>query len=355
MKPEWREFLLNRGAELTDGAVRTFGNPERELRIVTAGDVLADLSHTGLIAAYGEDTAAFLQGQVTSDVRAVSGARSQLSAYCSPKGRMLAAFRIFQRDETLYLSMPRASVEPTLKRLRMFVLRAKVTLEDASDSLVRIGYSGPGAEAELAEQLGSVPAAEHETLTVRGYTVVRIPGPHPRFEIFGELDAMKKLWTALDVRAAPVGGEHWHLLDVRAGLPVVYPETTDAFVPQMANLHLLEGVNFKKGCYTGQEVVARMQYLGKLKRRMYRAHVAAEPCPAPGTALFAAASTSAQGVGKVVTAAPAPDGGCELLAVVEIASREAGEVRLGAADGPALSFLELPYPFPAPAPEADSE
>ena len=346
MKPEWREFLLNKGAEFSDGVVRSFGNAERELRVVTTGDVLADLSHTGLIAASGEETVSFLQGQVTSDVRQVSATWSQLSAYCSPKGRMLAAFRIFQRGDTLYLSMPRATVEPTLKRLRMFVLRAKVTLEDASDSLVRIGFSGPHAEEQLREQLGAVPGSEHEALESGGYTALRIPGPHPRFEIYGELEPMKKLWTALDVRAAPVGAEPWHLLDLRAGLPVVYPETADAFVPQMANLQLLEGISFKKGCYTGQEVVARMQYLGKLKRRMFRAHIDAEACPPAGAPLFAAGSSSGQGVGKVVSAAPDPDGGCELLAVVEITSREADDVRLGDGDGPRLTFLELPYSVP---------
>jgi len=346
MKPEWREFLLNRGAEFADGSVQTFGNPERELRVVTVGNVLADLSHTGLIAAYGEDTVGFLQGQVTSDVRRVSPRASQLSAYCSPKGRMLATFRIFQRGETLYLSMPRAAVEPTLKRLRMFVLRAKVTLEDASDSLVRIGFSGPDADAQLREQLGAAPGAPHQALQSGDYTTIRIPAHHPRFEIYGELEPMKKLWTSLDVHAAPVGRDHWHLLDVRAAVPVVYPETVDAFVPQMTNLQILDGISFKKGCYTGQEVVARMQYLGKLKRRMFRAHTDAADAPPPGTALFAPGSSSGQGVGKVVTAAPAPDGGWELLAVVEIASQAAGDVRLGDADGPRLTFLDLPYAVP---------
>lgn len=345
MKPEWREFLLNKGAEFADGAVQTFGNPERELSVVTTGVVLADLSHTGLIAAYGDDTAAFLQGQVTSDVREVSPTTSQLSAYCSPKGRMLAAFRIFQRGETYYLAMPRVTVEGILKRLRMFVLRSKVTLEDGSDGLVRVGFSGPDADNQLREHLGSAPETTGAVVQSGGLTVIRIAGPHPRFEIYGEPDPMEKLWTALDVRAAPVGGDPWHLLDIRAGLPAVYAETADAFVPQMANLHLLEGVSFKKGCYTGQEVVARMQYLGKLKRRMYRAHAEAGERPEPGAPLFAPGA--AQAVGKVVTAAPSPDGGWELLAVVEIGSQEAGEVRVGATDGPALHFLDLPYPLAA--------
>lgn len=346
MKSDWKEFLLNKGAEVQDdGSVQTYGNPERELQIASTGDVLADLSHLGMIAVHGEEAATFLQGQLTSDVREVGERRSQLSAYCSPKGRMLASFRIFMRGDSYYLVLPRDLLEPTLKRLRMFVLRAKASLEDASDALVRIGFSGPKAESELKDYLGQVPEQVDQVLQAKELTVIRVPGPHPRFEIHGEMEPMQKLWTALDVRGAPVGRAPWELLDIRAALPVIREQTSDAFVPQMTNLQVLGGVNFKKGCYTGQEVVARMQYLGKLKRRMYRARAEVAECPPPGESLFAAGS-SGQGAGKVVNAQVSPDGGCELLAVVEIAARESGPVHLGSESGPALEFLDLPYEFP---------
>lgn len=346
MKSDWKEFLLNKGAEIReDDSVQSFGNPERELRVASTGDVLADLSQLGLISVHGEDAADFLQGQLTSDVRQVDEQHSQLSAYCSPKGRMLASFRIFMRGDTYYLALPRELLEPTLKRLRMFVLRAKATLEDASETLVRIGFSGPQADTELRAYLERIPEQPDEVAQAKGLTVIRVPGPHPRFEIHGELEPMQKLWTVLDVRGAPVGREPWELLDIRAALPVIRSQTSDAFVPQMTNLQLLGGVNFKKGCYTGQEVVARMQYLGKLKRRMYRAHVDAAACPEPGETLVAADGGS-QSAGKVVDARPAPDGGCELLAVVEIAARESGDIRLRDGTGPVLEFLDLPYEFP---------
>lgn len=346
MKPEWKTFLENRGAEFIDGTVVSFGNPVRELRMVTTGDVITDLSHWGLVAVHGEDAQAFLQGQFTNDLREVSESHSQLNAFCSPKGRVLANFRIFRRNSSYYLRMPRAQVDPCLKRLRMFVLRAQVTLEDASDHLVRIGLSGPEVESRLREQFGKAPQQPDDALQVDDLTVVRLRGPQPRFEIYGELDAMKKLWTALDVHAAPVGCQPWALLDVYAGVPVIHPDTSDAFVPQMINLQIIDGVNFKKGCYTGQEVVARMQYLGKLKRRMYRAHIDMSECPPPGTQLFARESTSGQGAGRVVNAAPAPAGGCELLVVVEIASRESDAIHLSSIDGPPLQFESLPYEFP---------
>ena len=140
-----------------------------------------------------------------------------------------------------------------------------------------------------------------------------------------------------------VGRDFWALADIRAGIPSVLEETVEAFVPQMANLQLVGGVSFTKGCYTGQEVVARMQYLGKLKRRMYLAHVVSANAPKPGDELFARGSTSGQGAGKVVDAQPAGDG-YDLLAVIEINSLEQQSVHLGEA-GPALELLDLPYEF----------
>ncbi len=349
MKSDWKAFLQHKGAEVSDdGFVQSFGNEERELRVVTTGEVIADLSHLGLIAVYGEDAAAFLQGQFTGDVRQVDSGHSQLSAYCSPKGRMLANFRIFMRGDRYFLCLPRTLVEGTVKRLRMFVLRAKVTLEDASDSLVRIGFSGPQSESELRAYLGNLPPQVDEAVQAKDLTAIRLPGPHPRFEIHGELEPMKKLWTTLDVHAAPVGRDPWELLDIRAGLPMVYEQTADAFVPQMTNLQVLGGVNFKKGCYTGQEVVARMQYLGKLKRRMYRARVDASEQPQPGDGVFAEGSNG-QSTGKVVSARRAPDGGFELLAVLEIARTHDAPLHLGNAGGPVLELLDLPYALPDPA------
>lgn len=346
MKPDWKDFLSDAGAEFDErGIVASFGNSERELRVVTAGKILCDLSHLGLISAHGADTQTFLQGQLTNDVRQVNEKHSQLTAYCNPKGRMLAIMRLFQRDDTYYLQLPETILEPILKRLRMFVMRSEVDLEDASDALVRIGVSGPGVDGDLREALGGAPEHENDVMQQGDLTVMRIPGPHPRFEIAGELDAIRKLWDQLNVRAAPVGTKHWGLLDILAGVPSVNVETSEAFVPQMANLELVNGVSFQKGCYTGQEVVARSQYLGKLKRRMYRAHVDSDETPTRGAELFDATDKSGQAAGKIVEVQTHPDGGFELLAVVQIGSAAAGALHLGAADGPSVELRELPYAF----------
>lgn len=342
MKPEWKDFLINAGAEFGEAGVESFGNPEREKRVATTGNILCDLSHRGLISVYGEDAQSFLQGQFSNDLRQVDAGHSQLNSYCTPKGRMLANFRLFLRGETYYLRMPREMVEPMLKRLHMYVLRSKVTLEDADDALVRFGYSGPEAAAELAEAAGQAPEQVDDVVESRGLTILRVAGPHPRFEIYGELEPAARLWERLNVRAAPVGAGPWALLDILAGIPTIYPQTSEAFVPQMANMHLIGGVSFKKGCYPGQEVVARMQYLGRLKRRMYRLHLETDTRPEPGTEIFGAGE---EAVGRIVDAQPHPDGGIEALAVLQIEAAEGGALRVGAPQGPQARLGELPYPF----------
>jgi folate-binding protein YgfZ len=156
---------------------------------------------------------------------------------------------------------------------------------------------------------------------------------------------MQALWEEARQTATPTSRQAWALLDIRAGIPTVYPETVEAFVPQMANLQLVEGVSFTKGCYTGQEVVARMQYLGKLKRRMYRVRVDTGQPVEPGMELFSASSDSGQGAGRVVDAAASPDGGYEALVVTPISCAEADDLQLGDSGGPALHLLDMPYPF----------
>lgn len=295
----------------------------------------------------GADAATFLQGQLTNDIRDVSLSHSQISAYCSPKGRMLACMRIFMRDDTYYLSLPRDILDATVQRLRMFVLRAKVTLSDVSDVLVYAGYAGEHAAATLRTALGTIPTQPDEVIHVNGLTLLRLPhrdAHASRFGIIGEVAAAQALWNTLLDSAQAVGANVWDLLDIRAGIPSVYTTTRDAFVPQMANLDTIGGISFKKGCYTGQEIVARMHYLGTLKRRMMLAKITADIAPQPGDALYASGETNAQSIGTIVAAhAATPHGEYEALAVVDIKSAGAGQIHLHNAAGPILTFIPLPY------------
>lgn len=345
MNTSWKTHLEQQGAVFEADTVTDFGNAQAETNAATERLILADLSHLGMITAQGADATDFLQGQLSNDVRQVDASHSQITAYCNPKGRLLASFRLFMRDDAYCLSLPAALLEPTLKRLRMFVLRSQVTLEDGSDTLVTFGYAGPNADTALASAMQGAVPEEPDAVTQNGeLTVIRLPGSQPRFEIHGPAEAAIALWETLRAEAQPVGMGAWALLDILAGIPNIYPGTVDAFIPQMVNLQAIGGVSFKKGCYPGQEIVARTQYLGKLKRRMYRAHVQADHFPQPGEDIYTGGDT--QSAGRIVSAQAAPEGGYELLAVLQIASAES-ELHLGSIDGPTLTLHELPYALEA--------
>ena len=341
MNPDWRTFLTARSAR--DGADAHAPAPGAP---ADADCTRYDLSHLGLIAVRGDDAVTFLQGQLTNDVRAVSDTHSQLSSHCSPKGRMLALFRVLRLGDAIVLQLPRERVADTLKRLRLFVMRAKVTLEDQSDGPIRIGVAGSGAVGALAALGLALPELDNALAVTDEVTVLRLPAPVPRFELIGPFERLAPLWDALTPNSVMGDTDAWALLDIRAGIPTVYNTTVETFVPQMVNMQLIDGVSFDKGCYVGQEVVARMRYLGTLKRRMYLAEVESPTPPQPGDELHSAGSTSEQGAGRVVDARPIGGGRYALLAVVEIAAAEVGDVRLGAT-GSLLHLTAPPYGFSA--------
>lgn len=345
MATAWETFLTDMaGATLTQGGIR-FELSDTERSRLLDSPVLTDLSQLVLISARGEDTLEFLNGQLTSDVREVSDGHSQISGMCNPKGRLLAVLRIFLREDTYHLSLPADLLESTLRRLRMYVLRAKVELNEAGDHLVRFGYSGPETERRLHAALGDIPG-EHDQAALRhGVIVIRLRGPVPRFELCGPLTEMESLWTRLSPGALITDTLHWRLLDILAGVPNVFAPTVEAFVPQMVNLDLLGGISFTKGCYTGQEIVARTRYLGKLKRRMYRLRTGpmeGDP-PGPGTPVYAP-DHGQEPVGTVVDAQPAPSGETEALAVLQI-QHLGHELRLAHPGGQRVMPQAPPYPL----------
>lgn len=347
MNAEWRTLLTGMGAAFEGDHVLNFGNPDAERRTAANGDILADLSHLAVLRAEGAEAQSFLQSQLSNDVKSVSETRAQLSAYCNAKGRMFAVFLIFRSPgDVYYLQLPADIAEPTLKRLRMFILRAKVKLEFADSSFGQIGLSGPNAEATLKATLGKVPRTDYDCISIDEITAIRIPGPYARFVLYGPLQRLQPLWSSLSLKAMPVGAGPWSWLDILAGIPMILPGTVEEFVPQMTNVDLVGGVSFSKGCYPGQEIVARMHYLGRLKQRMFRAHVECGDSPRPGTPLYAP-NLPGQSVGHVLTAQPGPDGGHDLLVVAQLSSHKEGELHLHAFDGPQLILRSLPYPLPS--------
>ena len=341
----WRSFIQSQGAVRVAEHVQHFGNALMERRAAAHENILAERADFTLIRARGEGALEFLNAQLSNDIQLVDATHSQLASWCSPRGRMLVIFRIFRRGEDYYLHFPAGLQETVLKRLRMYVLRAKVTLEPADSELRVFGLSGPHAENMLRESAGFAPGSVDGCETQAEITVIRVAGSLPRFEIIAPSAAAAGLWEKLKRGAIPVGPPVWAWLDIMAGIPRVLPETSEAFVPQMANLEVIGGVNFKKGCYPGQEIVARMQYLGNLKQRMYRAHVDGDIAPRPGESIYAP-NFPGQSAGTVVDAQASPQSGYDLLAVIQINSATAGELHLGSKTGPTLALQPLPYTFP---------
>lgn len=301
--------------------------------------VIADISHFGLIRIEGTDAAKFLQGQFTNDVRQVNSQRSQFSAWCSPQGRVIVNFHLFQRDKAYYLLLPADSVTAVLKRLRMFVLRSAVKLSDVTETIGKFALIGTAASQLLTETWQhQLPENIDDCITHAGMTVLRVRGALPNCVVLGEVTLMTELWEKLITSVAPVATDDWQLQAILAGVPYIDTQLSEVFVPQMLNLQALAAVNFKKGCYSGQEIVARMQYLAALKRRLYYATLPSDTSPQVGAELVVLGSD--QEIGKIVNVIAHPDGTYHLLAVVSI---EAQMQTIGDRSGNILQWYELPY------------
>ena len=297
---------------------------------------VAPLPQYGVIRAEGQDAASFLHGQLTQDTALLGQAEARLAAFCSAKGRMQASFVVFKRSPTeLLLVCPQDILAPTLKRLSMFVMRAKAKLSDASADFSVIGLAGDAMEAIAGKDQPVWAKLDLEA----AHLVALYPADGAR----------RGLWVAPVGTPAPAGpaldAAVWAWGEVRSGIAMVSTPVVDAFVPQMLNYESVGGVNFKKGCYPGQEVVARSQFRGTLKRRAFLAHADAEL--KAGDEIFQAGEPD-QPCGTVAQAAAVPDGvgrGWDAIVALQLSAVEAGDLHLGSATGPALTISPPPYPL----------
>jgi folate-binding protein YgfZ len=307
----------------------------------TNTDGAARLSQWGVIRAQGEEAAKFLHSQLTQDFALLGLQEARLAGFCSAKGRLLATMIGWKSSENeVLLALPAELLPAILKRLSMFVMRAKCKLSDASAETMLWGLSGASAEAWLGD---AAPAQRWASADIGAAKVIRLPGlaTQARFLLAQTAEA--------PTPALPTVSEaDWQWLELLSGQPWVSAATTEQFVPQMLNLELLGGVNFQKGCYPGQEVVARMQYRGTLKRRTYlfetEASLGVEVLP--GQEIFHSEDPG-QPAGLVANAA-LRDGQALLLAETKIAALASGSLHLGSAEGPLLRPVALPYELPEP-------
>lgn len=299
-----------------------------------------ELAQFGLIRFSGEEAQDFLHNQLTCDVSALKLGHSTYGAYCTPKGRVLASFLLWRADQGFFMQLPSSLREPIQKQISKYILRSRVKAADATAEWVLLGVTGKDATALAQRVAGKALHAVHELVQAPDSMVIRLPGD--RFEIVAARDRARAILDMLAAEAQPVDAEHWQQQIIRAGVPIILPATQEAFVPQMVNLDLIGGVSYDKGCYPGQEIVARMHFRGTLKQRMYLANVASTEPPQPGEKFYSPAFGE-QACGAVVNAARSPEGGHDLLAVLQIGAAERGDLHWKSPDGPPLKLLELPY------------
>lgn len=341
MNREWQKFLEQAGAQVSDDGVIEF----QQRTDVNTDEAVCSLASDVVLRVRGDDAELFLQGQFSNDIASLGDGEavsigSQLTTWSSPKGRVLTLFRVIKIEPSHYLmQIPAELVDAIKKRLQMFVMRAKVTFE-LDVELLCLGVSGDQACSLIKNTVGVLPADVDSSVEFEGSILTRVRGGIPRIEIITTLPQAVRFWQQVAPVCQQSGDQLWRLQNIDAGVPSIRTATTEAFVLQMLNLQHINGVSFKKGCFPGQEVVARMQYLGKLKRRMYRAKVLTAGIPQAGAELFNEGVNSA--VGKVVDAQADANNEVRLLAVVSIEAankplftdKEATQ---------SLELLELPY------------
>jgi len=301
---------------------------------------ISHLSDPGVIRVSGEEARHFLHNQLTNDIESLGADDARLAGYCSPKGRLLASLLSWPADDAILLMLPKSLLSGFQKRLQMFVLRSKVTLEDISDSLAVMGV-GVGS----ASDDGLLPESPYRSKSLAGGRLIRVTdaGGLRRALWIGPADQREAFLSNLPAELQPQPEAYWRWLDIRAGIPQILEVTREQFVPQMVNFELIGGVNFRKGCYPGQEIVARSQYLGKLKRRTLLASVDVTDlaAAAPGTEVFSETDPG-QPCGMIVNAERSPEGRVDCLVEIKMDAIDSA-VHLGSSGGPLMRFNELPY------------
>ena len=342
MNSTWHTFLRDRHAIIDNDRILHFGNITAERKSAQDEVIITDLSSFGLIRFFGEDTKDFLQKQLTCDVREIGSKMAQYGAYCTAKGRVYSTFTLWQQDGGFLMQLPASLIASIRKRLSMYVLRAKVQLTNVSDDWVQIGLAGVTAAA-MVEKISGMQFVYERSLQIIVCDNIRILCLSPqRFVLIVSPEKAPELWCRLSEHATEVGTNCWEWLTIQDGIPVILPETQELFIPQMINFDALGGVSFKKGCYPGQEIVARTHYLGQLKRRMMLAHIDTSESVKPGDLLYSE-DMADQSSGMIVNAVSAPQGGVDVLAVIQQGSKENYDIHLHSLAGAILVMKTLPY------------
>ena len=337
--PAWTEFLNQ--ADLPQGSASLSA---ADTHISSGTTLLMPLTEQTLISLEGTDAEKFLQGQLSCDLNLLSTERSLLGANCTHKGMVISVSRLFKRAQgSLLMRLPSAAAEPALANLQKFAVFSKISIASADEAWCGLGLIGESA-SELLSQIGiTAPTTVNQQILSDNLILVKVPGETPRFELWCPQPQAQQLWTLLAAHAQPEAYQTWLAAEITAGLPQLGAESLDSYIPQMLNLQAVDGIGFSKGCYTGQEVIARLQFRGKLKKLMYSATLSLASLDgaeiSPGASLY---SSNGRSAGKLLCFVQQ---GSQLLlqAIISKTAADSSDLRLFSADGPPVSLLPLPY------------
>ena len=345
--PNWIEFLKSQGAKI-DEEQSQLKFPDTFSATTATSDkpTLVPLLDQALLKVEGPDAEKFLQGQLSCDLTQVSPTTSLLGSNCTPKGNVISAFRLIRStDEQIFMRMPKTIKEPALANLGKYIVFSKAELTDASDMYTGLGIQGAGSESLIKNTFGVLPVNTDDQIISNDVVIIRVPGLSPRFELWIPQSNAADVWKKLSTETHLGGTDLWRLAEIQAGLVQLDLESVEIYLPQMLNLQALEGISFSKGCYTGQEVIARLQHRGKLKKYLVRGWVDSTLQPESGMSLH---SPSRRNVGKVLSSAPATKldsdiPGYEIQAVISKSAADGNLLHLGTQEGPQIELLPLPY------------
>ena len=337
--PTWIEFLQQQGAQVQNNSISHFSNNQDELNQVIKHNIIAELSPMGILAVSGQDAADFLQGQLSCDIKQVSAKASISGTYCNQQGRVIATFRAIKHDDQYYLYMPLSIVDTTLAKLQKYAVFSQVQLQNISSNMLSIGLSGPKIRSIFQAYFSQIPQACNQICNENGYLIIRIPGPYQRFIVFASNELMQSLWQKLSKDIAPVSHQAWHILDIISGIPNIYPQTQEKYLPHRLNLHRLDYLDFHKGCYLGQEIIARMHYRGQLKHQMVRLWLATSTPILPGTIIK---DPNDKAIGQIVDSAIDPEYGVQALVIIPVQTSQQKQLKI---DNHIvqIKYLDLPY------------
>ncbi|MEH6577530.1 MAG: folate-binding protein [Amphritea sp.] len=330
----WLDTLKSHNVQIDNAGHAIIASPQ------SASTTITPLTHLGIFDVIGPDALSFLQGQLSCDLNDVAAGQSRLGSHCNIKGSMVSLSRLIAVEDGFWLRTTLSTLAQGQANLKKYMMFSKSESQDISAQIVGLGIQGEQAAQLLASLCTAVPEADDQCVATHNGVLVKEPGE--RFELWLPVEEAQAILPKLLKQAALSDSNSWQLADIRQGIPSLQPETLETFIPQMTNLQIFGGVSFSKGCYTGQEIITRLQHRGKLKRPMFRLSADIAEPPVAGTSL---SSADRDGIGTVVAAAKTEDGRVELLAVMlkDSFDDNSQKIHLESSNGAVLNRLDLPY------------